>query len=151
MICSANKSRTAPIAVLCLAQWMVFAADSPAPTVAPRTLSLADAQRTAFARNWDLLAAKSDVDAAIAQRIVAKEFPNPTLSVSTSKISVDQSNATTAGNAPWNRSYDNIIAVSQLFEIGGKRATRRDSARAGVFAAEARLRDARRKIGRAHV
>lgn len=114
---------------------------------AARTLSLADARRLAFERNWDLVAAKADVDAAFAQKIVAREFPNPTLSLATSKISFDgHPNATTAGNAPWNRSYDNIAAVSQLFEIGGKRGARRDSAHAGVAAAEARLRDARRVL-----
>src|SRR6266446_2677617 len=52
-------------------------------------LSLADARRLAFQRNWDLLAAKSDVDIALAQRIVAREFPNPTASFSVAKISVD--------------------------------------------------------------
>ena len=112
-----------------------------------RTLTLAEARRLAFERNWDLLAAKADVDAALAQRLVAKEFPNPTLSLATSKISFDgHPNATTAGNAPWNRSYDNIAAVNQLFEIGGKREARRDSAHAGLAATEARLRDARRVL-----
>src|SRR5260370_614282 len=52
-------------------------------------LSLMDARRLAFLRNWDLLAAKSDVDFAIAQRVVAREFPNPSLSLGTSKISID--------------------------------------------------------------
>ena len=41
-------------------------------------LTLADAKQIAFERNWDLLAAKSGIDAAQAQLIVAKEFPNPT-------------------------------------------------------------------------
>ncbi|NBV21777.1 MAG: TolC family protein [Proteobacteria bacterium] len=114
---------------------------------APRTLTLAEAKRLAFARNWDLLAAKSDVDAALAQKLVAKEFPNPTLSLSTAKISFDDHpNGTTAGNSVWNRSFDNIIAVNQLFEIGGKRQARRESAVAGVAGAEARLRDARRVL-----
>src|SRR5947209_556804 len=48
--------------------------------------SLAEAQRIAFERNWDLLAAQSDVDLAVAQKIVAKEFPNPTLAISSLKI-----------------------------------------------------------------
>ncbi|NDD37381.1 MAG: hypothetical protein EB082_03050, partial [Verrucomicrobia bacterium] len=108
----------------------------------PRQLTLAEAKRLAFTRNWDLLAAKADVDAALAQRLVAKEFPNPTLSLSTSKISFDNHpNGTIAGNSIWNRSFDNIVAVSQLFEVGGKRLARRESALAGVAGAEARLRD----------
>ena len=46
----------------------VHGADS-SPSAAPpvlRKLTLADAQRIAFQRNWDLLAAKSDVDIAVA-------------------------------------------------------------------------------------
>ncbi len=113
----------------------------------PRKLTLGDARRIAFERNWDLLAAQTDVDAATAQKLVAKEFPNPTLSLSASKMSFDgHPNGTTAGNSLWNRSFDNIAAVSQLFEIGGKRPARRDSALAGLAAAEARRRDARRVL-----
>src|SRR5512141_3131041 len=52
-------------------------------------LTLLEAQRLAFERNWDLLAAKSDVDIATAQRIVAREAPNPTVSFSVLKVSVD--------------------------------------------------------------
>ena len=114
---------------------------------AGRALTLADARRMAFERNWDLLTAKSDVDAATAQKIIAREFPNPTLSLATQKINADNHpNSTSAGNDLWNRSYDTITAVNQLFEIGGKRARRRESAAAGFAAAEARLRDARRLL-----
>lgn len=117
-------------------------ADSPG-----HTYTLADARRLAFTHNWDLLAARSDVDAATAQKIIAREFPNPTLSLATQKINADNHpNSTTTGNALWNRSYDTITAVNQLFEIGGKRARRQESAVAGMAAAESRLRDARRLL-----
>ncbi len=112
-------------------------------------ITLAEAQRTAFQRNWDLLAAQSDVDIAAAQRIVAREFPNPTLALSTVQISVDRSSATELGNGVWQRSYDSIAAVNQLFEIGGKRASRKQSAAAGLQGAEARLLDARRILNQA--
>ena len=108
-------------------------------------LSLAEAKRLAFARNWDLLAAQSDVDAASAQKIIAREFPNPSLSWTTMKISVDNHpGSTPSGNGLWERSYDTIAAVNQLFEIGGKRSSRRASAAAGYEAARARLFDAKR-------
>jgi cobalt-zinc-cadmium efflux system outer membrane protein len=111
------------------------------------SLSLAEAQRLAFQRNWDLLAARSDVDFATAQRIVSREFPNPTLSASTTKMSTDRNpNSTTLGNSVWNRSYDTLVAVNQLFEIGGKRASRQASAAAGIKASEARLQEARRTL-----
>lgn len=123
---------------------------SQAETNAPasdQVLSLVLARQVAFQRNWDLLAAKSDVDAATAQKIVAKEFPNPTLSLSTAKVSVDEHPAsTTSGNGLWERNYDSIAAINQLFEIGGKRSSRQKSAVAGFKAAEARLLDARRVL-----
>jgi cobalt-zinc-cadmium efflux system outer membrane protein len=112
---------------------------------ATNPLSLADAKRTAFERNWDLLAAKSGVDAATAQLLVAKEFPNPTFSYSTARIG-SYENSTPVGNGLWSRSYDTIFAVNQLIEIGGKRRDRRTSAEAGITGARARFYDARRLL-----
>src|ERR1017187_6211615 len=110
-------------------------------------LSLADAQRLAFEKNWDLLAAAAGVDAATAQKIVAHEFPNPALSLSSTKINVDNHpNSTPAGNSLWDRSYDTVFAINQLFEIGGKRRSRKLSAQAGFEGAKAQLFDARRTL-----
>lgn len=113
--------------------------------VATNALSLADAKRIAFERNWDLLAAKSGMDSAQAQLLVAKEFPNPTFSISTAKIGSHE-NSTALGNGLWSRSYDTIFAVNQLIEIGGKRRDRKISAAAGVAGARARFFDARRLL-----
>ncbi len=126
----------------------VIAALRPTPENAtPPVLSLSDARRIAFERNWDLLAAKANVDLAFAQKIVAREFPNPTASFSTSKLNADsRPSGTAAGNGVWDRNYDTILAVSQLFEIGGKRAARQSSAAAGHESAEASFRDARRTL-----
>ena len=109
------------------------------------TLSLAEAKRLAFERNWDLLAAKSGMDTAAAQLLVVKEFPNPTFSYSTAKIG-DHNSGTTLGNGLSSRSYDTIFAINQLIEIGGKRHDRRLSAQAGVAGARARFYDARRLL-----
>jgi len=111
-----------------------------------RILTLADAKRLTFQNNWDLLAARSDVDLATAQRIVARQFPNPTLTLSTEQIDVDNHPASTTRNDLWGRSYDTTVAINQLFEVGGKRANRKASATAGFKAAEARLNDARRVL-----
>jgi outer membrane protein, heavy metal efflux system len=119
---------------------------APAPESAPKRLSLAAAQRAAFERNWDLLAAKSGIDAATAQVLVTKEFPNPTLSWTTSKIDPGGNNGTTEGNGFWDRSYDTVMAVNQLLEVGGKRRDRQASARAGVAGARARFHEARRAL-----
>jgi cobalt-zinc-cadmium efflux system outer membrane protein len=116
-------------------------------SMTPGVLTLAQARQIAFERNWDLLASKSDVDIATAQKIIAREFPNPTLSWSTAKVPADHNPASTrAGNDVWGRNYDTIFAINQLFEIGGKRSNRRAAAAAGLKAAEARLMDARRTL-----
>ncbi len=112
---------------------------------ATNTLSLAEAKRLAFERNWDLLAAKSGIDAAQAQLIVTKEFPNPTASLSTFKIG-DRQGGTSLGNGLVERNYDSLAAVSQLIEIGGKRHDRQMAARAGVTGARAAFFDARRLL-----
>lgn len=108
-------------------------------------LTLDDAKRLAFERNWDLLAAKSGVDAATAQWLVTKEFPNPTFNWNTYKIGSHE-NATPMGNGLWDRSYDTIAAVIQLIEIGGKRHARQSAARAGILGARARFLDAKRLL-----
>ena len=115
-------------------------------------LHLADALQSAFLHNWDLLASKSDVDLATAQRLVAREFPNPSLALGTTKINAgnqNQPNSTASGNGLWERSYDTVVAVGQLIEIGGKRSSRAAAASAGWRGAEARLADARRLLEQA--
>ncbi|MDB6039702.1 MAG: Outer rane efflux protein, partial [Verrucomicrobiales bacterium] len=110
-------------------------------------LSLNQARETAFRNNWDLLAARSDVDIATAQKVISHEFPNPTLALSTMKVDADNhSSATVLGNSLWNRSYDTIAAVNQLFEIGGKRSARQAAALAGFEASRLRLLDAKRVL-----
>jgi len=108
-------------------------------------LSLAQAKEVALERNWDLLAAKSGIDAATAQLIVAKEFPNPSASLSTAKIGTHNA-GTDLGNNLWHRSYDTILSVNQLIEIGGKRKDRQMAGRAGVIGAKARFYDAKRTL-----
>lgn len=132
-------------AVLMAFPLLDFAQSEPAATDAVQPLSLADAKRLAFERNWDLLAAKSGVDAATAQKLVAKEFPNPTFSYSTARIA-GYDNSTPEGNGLWSRNYDTIFAVNQLIEIGGKRRDRQASAQAGLNGARARFYDARRLL-----
>ena len=110
-------------------------------------LTLAQAQRLAAACNPDLRSAGLQVAAALAQRQGAREFPNPTLGVSTGKINSDgRTNRTDRGNSLLDRSYDTVISLGQLLEIGGKRGLRQASATASVRTAEAQLADARRLL-----
>src|SRR5439155_20548622 len=123
------------------------ASGSAFPSSGQDTLSLVQAQRIALERNWDLLAAAKGIDVALAQRLVSHEFPNPTFSYSTAKISIDDHpSSTPAGNGLWERSYDTILAVNQLFEIVGKRRNRQTAAQAGVEGAQAQFFDARRTL-----
>jgi len=127
-----------------------FAADAGDLPTSPAAVTLAASKQIAFARNWDLLAAKSDIALGMAEEIVAREFPNPTLALSTSKIPVDGKSAgTRSGNDLWDRSYDTVAALNQLFEIGGKRASRQASGRAGTEIAKAQFADARRLLDEA--
>ena len=113
----------------------------------PGSLSLSEARRMAAERNWDLLAAAAGVDAAMGQRIVAHEFPNPTFSGSSTLINVDHHpSSTVEGNGFWERSYDTVFAVNQLVEIGGKRRSRQTSAQAGFEQARAQFLDAKRLL-----
>ena len=145
-----HQLRTALWGALCFSGSVILATDTArpvAPSEIPKQLTLSDARRLAFANNWDLLAAKSDIDMATAQKIIAREFPNPALSLSSMKLNVDgHPSSTRAGNGFWERSYDNVLAVNQLFEIGGKRSSRRASAAAGYAGARGRLLDVKRLL-----
>ncbi len=122
-------------------------AGATAPDAGESALHLRDARRIAFERNWDLLAARASVDLADAQRLIAKELPNPTVSLSTTKIPSNGNPASTRlGNSLIHRSYDSVIAFNQLIEIGGKRGARKASALAGFQGANARLAEARRQL-----
>ncbi len=121
-----------------------------AENAVPRMMSLQGARQLALARNWDLLAAKSDLDQAEAQRLIAKEFPNPSLNLSVSKINTDHTpNGTYLGNGFWDRGHDTNVAVSQLIELGGKRGLRQEAALRGMETARARFEDARRLLDNA--
>ncbi len=108
-------------------------------------LSLAQARELALERNWDILAARSGVDAATAQLLVSREFPNPSLSLYVGKIGTHLA-GTSDGNGLSDRSYDSIAAVSQLIEIGGKRGDRQAAARSGILGSKARFYDAKRTL-----
>ncbi len=117
----------------------------PAATEA-EPLTLAAAQRTALQRNADLASAQAQLAVAAAQLRAAREFPNPSLGLSTTHINTDGSgNGTPAGNRFLDRSYDSIMALSQLLEIG-KRGPRRAAAQAAHSAAQAQRDDVHRLL-----
>jgi outer membrane protein TolC len=111
-----------------------------------RAISLAQARQLALERNGDFRSAQFQVDAALGQLKVAREVPNPTLGLSTAKISTDGvPEGTTLGNGLLSRAYDSIVSLSELIQVS-KRGLLRDSANAGVHVAEFQLEDARRLL-----
>jgi cobalt-zinc-cadmium efflux system outer membrane protein len=124
----------------------VFPLPGLAADAGPAPLTLAEAQRLALERNADFRVAQTQVDAALAQLKIVREFPNPTLGLSTSKISTDGTpEGTPLGNGLLDRSYDSIASLSQLFLVA-KRGLMRDAATAGVHSAEFQRDDARRLL-----
>jgi len=148
--------RGASIRITGLCCWVLFAvlqsavclgAAEGAPRSSLFSISLEQAKTSALQRNWDLLASAAGIEAATAQRVLASEFPNPVLSLSTAKINVDNhGSGTVEGNSVWDRSYDTIAAINQLFEVGGKRRTRQAAAKAGFENARASYHDAIRTL-----
>ncbi|MFI5197195.1 MAG: TolC family protein [Thermoanaerobaculia bacterium] len=136
---------------LAVAMLCVLATSSGRGEDVPR-LTLAEALRLASEHNPDLLAARADLESARASRATAVALPNPALAYSTTKIPTDGSPADTIyGNGFTGRSYDTVVAASQLVELGGKRRDRRVSADEGIASAAARLADAARLLDAAVV
>jgi cobalt-zinc-cadmium efflux system outer membrane protein len=109
-------------------------------------ITLSDAIQQALQHNSDFRIASLQVDAAMAQLKIAREFPNPTLGLSTSKISTDGTpEGTFLGNSLLNRAYDSIVSLNQLFLIA-KRGVQRDAATAGLHAAQFQKADAHRLL-----
>lgn len=125
----------------------VLALRAPAAGGAENPLTLRAALNEAAHANPDLLAARNALAQAEAQLGVARTFPNPTLSTSVSKVPTDGTSASTAaGNRLLDRSYDTVVALTQPFELGGKRKDRRLSAEAAVASARAAEGDALRRV-----
>ena len=114
--------------------------------VSAKALSLAHAHQLALERNGDFRSAQFQVDAALGQLKASRELPNPTLGLSTAKISTDGvPEGTTLGNGLLSRAYDSIVSLSELIQVS-KRGLLRDSANAGVHVAEFQLDDGRRLL-----
>jgi len=119
---------------------------------AARRLSLDDALHQALVENWDVASRRNEVALARAAQRAAHEFPNPGAALLTSRIHTDgMGDGTELGNSFWERSYDTVIGLGQLVEIGGKRSARQASAAHGLAASRARLADMRRTVAQSVV
>ena len=132
-------------ACLLLATLGFAAMPLPKTTSSTQRLSLGQAKDIALDQNQDLRTARGDIEAAIGMLATAQEVPNPTLNASISKIRIGQSQSVGLGNSFFDRNYDNIVAVSELVEIG-KRTPRKISAKSALAAARAKYEETRRQL-----
>src|SRR5262249_47642840 len=101
-----------------------FTKDAQSQSGSPaRTLTLSDAVSIFLRQNFQLIAARYDIDSAEAEKLTARLRPNPEISVGFSGLPVSLS-----GNLLTEQQYS--YAISQPFELGGKRAKRIDVANA---------------------
>ena len=141
-----EKTAAAPWRGRLAAAVLLSALGLPAATAQTAPLTLARAQQLAQQRNTDFRVEQAQVQAALALLKAAREFPNPTLSLSTAKINTDGTpQGTPLGNSLLDRSYDSIASLSQLFLVA-KRGLMRDAATAGVHAAEFQRDNAKRLL-----
>ena len=90
-------------------------------TPSQRSLTVSDAVAIFLRQNFQLIAARYDIDSAEAERLTARLRPNPAISVGFSGLPLNLS-----GNLLTEQQYS--YAISQTFELGGKRAKRIDVA-----------------------
>ncbi len=102
---------------------MVPAQQQTAAAPAKRSISISDAVSIFLQQNLQLVAARYDIDTADAEKLTARLRPNPELSVSSSNLPLNLS-----GDFFKQQTYS--YAISQTFELGGKRRKRIDSASA---------------------
>jgi cobalt-zinc-cadmium efflux system outer membrane protein len=88
---------------------------------ATRSVSISDAVDIFLKQNFQLIAARYDIDTAEAEKLTARLRPNPDVSVGFSGLPLNFS-----GNLLTEQQYS--YAISQSFELGGKRGKRIDVA-----------------------
>ncbi|SDK71075.1 outer membrane protein, cobalt-zinc-cadmium efflux system [Methylophilus rhizosphaerae] len=113
-------------------------------------LTLQQAEQLFAGYSRELLAAKRSVQAAEADTIIAGQRPNPVFSYSFSSYNLNrgQGNPNQSGaNGFWDKTYNNTVQVSQLFERGNKRELRASVAENAARASEFDLKDTYRQQG----
>lgn len=108
-----------------------------------QALTLAEAREAALSRHPDLLLARNAVGGAAADRTIAGQSPNPTLSLQT--VNIDPQRGVGRGPA-WRQSVDSTVGVAWQVERGRKRELRITGAEAGQAASQADLAEARRQV-----
>lgn len=106
-------------------------AQTPA-TPAKRPITISDAVSIFLQQNFELVAARYDIDTAEAEKLTARLRPNPQVNVGFEGLPLNLS-----GNLLTEQQY--TYGISQTFELGGKRRKRIDSANANSDVAQAQF------------
>jgi outer membrane protein, heavy metal efflux system len=104
------------------------------------TLGMADQLFREHSR--ELLAARRAVESAEADKVIAAQRPNPTLSVAASSLSASN---WSAGSSFQTRPIDTGVQLSQLIERGNKRQLRTEAAQSNLAASRSDLQDVLRQ------
>jgi cobalt-zinc-cadmium efflux system outer membrane protein len=102
------------------------------PTPAKRPITIADAVSIFLERNFQLVAARYDIDTAEAEKLTARLRPNPQVTVGFQGLPLNLS-----GNPLTEQQYS--YGISQTFELGGKRSKRIDAANKNADVAQAQF------------
>ncbi|MCX7086317.1 MAG: TolC family protein [Methylococcales bacterium] len=139
-----SKTLIKLIVIRLLLSLILFSAQSQA-----QTISLDETLTIFYQRNLDLIAARYNVDQALAESIAATAIPNPTVSFQIGELS--SSNLNKGASATGCNHSANIscgpaeyYTFSQLIEVAGKRGLREQSSNFASQAAESDFRDALR-------
>ncbi len=97
-------------------------------------------------KNLPLLAGQAQIDASKAELLIAKQFTNPSASLTISGIG-DQKNWD-GGKSYWDRPYNNNLTLTQLIETAGKRQLRIQGAEVAVQAQQLLFEDLLRSLKR---
>ncbi len=145
-------------ALLHIIQWLMavllpltVAAQTPVPpaTIAPATipqrLTLAQAEQLLLQRNLSIVAAKYNIDAARAAKLIASFKPNPVLTIGSEQFNLAhpyRGIINTDTNAAAQPTF--TLRVDKTIERGGKRELRTELAEWQIKASEAQMLDALR-------
>jgi cobalt-zinc-cadmium efflux system outer membrane protein len=102
------------------------------PSSSARPITLSDAVSIFLRQNFQLIAARYDIDSAEAEKLTARLRPNPDISVGFSGLPVNLSGSLLA-----EQQYS--YSIAQTFELGGKRAKRIGVANANTDVARAQF------------
>jgi outer membrane protein, heavy metal efflux system len=101
-------------------------------TPARRPITISDAVSIFLQQNFELVAARYDIDTAEAEKLTARLRPNPQVNVGFTGLPLNFT-----GNLITEQQY--TYGISETFELGGKRRKRIDSANANSDVAEAQF------------